>query len=212
MGKRIKASQLSELERLTLFVEVAESLGESTYANNPTGGRLNLHWNKESGFLNTHENKADIDHLRSFLADFRKFTLNDDPVHFYSICNILLRRLPEGELREFVDRSRSIVRGALNVPKFGIGFGKPKEDLAINPMAEIEGEDIKPERILDLWINTIFHTEPDKKKELDNLIASFGGIPEYTFVDTVNVITNQIGIVRGVIKEALEIDPPLFLS
>jgi hypothetical protein len=53
-------------------------------------------------------------------------------------------------------------------------------------------------------INTMFHSDPEKQRELDRLIEAFGGGAEFTFADTVNVITNHVGIVRGVIKDALE--------
>ena len=83
-------------------------------------------------------------------------------------------------------------------------------DFDVNPFAEIKGDAVTPERILDLWINTIFHTEPEKKRDLEALVAFAGQLPEFTFVDTINAITNQIGRVRGVIEEAKVEFPQLF--
>ena len=103
MANRKKRAQLSELERLNLFVEVAESLGKSSYVTKPSGAQLKMRWQPDTAFVIKFDRESDQDHLRSFLTDFRKFILKDDPVFFFGICNILFRRLPKGDLREIVE-------------------------------------------------------------------------------------------------------------
>src|SRR5258708_25610014 len=103
MNKRKNKENLTELQRLNMFVERAEELGSRTYFHGSTGGRLTMGFKEGSDFMNILEKDADEDQLRSFVMSFRLFMLEDDPIFLNGIYNILLRRLPEGELRGLVD-------------------------------------------------------------------------------------------------------------
>jgi hypothetical protein len=157
--------------------------------------------------------EGDLEHLRSFILAFRHFVENNGPVNFFSICNILQKRLPAGELFDLFRKSRARVSEVLRSGKMQIAIGRPgtRSALEADPLAEVESDTVTPAKLLDLWINAIyFHKDQNKKRELEDLIASFGALPEFTFIDTVNAMTNQIGIVRGIIEDAFVEYPALF--
>jgi len=209
----VAGAELGELERLRLFVELAEELGSRKYVLSGGSYKLSMTFNQSTGLVNSFEQPDDEDTFRSFLLSLRRFISDGEPVFLSTIHNLLLRRLPEGEHHDLTKRSREIHRTVLKTGKMQLAVLSKEEaaEFDKNPAAVLKGTPVTPEYIVKLWINAVyFHNDQQKRKELEELKRWAGGLPEFTFIDTVNVITNQIGITRGIIKEVLVLHPTLF--
>ena len=101
---------------------------------------------------------GDEDHVRSLMLDFRKLWSNDDDAHFYSICNIMQRRLTDPELIDSQKANRESWNRMLSGKTTGhVNFVR-------------DGRTVAGNGVLDVWINgVLFHNDPDDQAFFDCL-------------------------------------------
>ncbi len=125
--------------------------------------------------------------LRSCLVTLRQFLMDKEPVFILRIYNIAQLHLASDELRKHLQDSRRLLskfqkQGPLRV--------------------EINGKELTPERITDLWINGYyFHNDADFRT-IENLASSGpgGALARHLFLDYITEAAKQIFYVGNVLR------------
>lgn len=145
------------LERFRVFREAVDELWSRRIV---ATGALNAHFGMSVNESGTTVTVADPDEedLRSFLIDFRLFTLKKEPVYFRRVLNLCARVIVDDAWRTRIAEARAAWDNAEN-------RGLVKLD--------VDGVVYTPGRLLGLWINgRYFHrTAPEKRAELERVEA-----------------------------------------
>jgi len=184
--------QLSENEwdKLDLFLRRFEQLERTRFYSNPKLKNIQYKIKGEKvdkGFQTRFEIKVpDEETIKSFLLSFRVFYMEGEHTNFYSICNLLYKKILDKKVRNDLVTIRSNYTKALNTSFIGINF---------------LGKSYSPKDIVDLWFNAeYFHTDIEKVKELDKIVISPGkSLFFYLLIDAVITLTNQISILKEII-------------
>lgn len=183
--------QLSENEwdNLDLFLRRFEQLERTRFYSNPKLKNIQYKIKGEKvdkGFQTRFEIKVpDEETIKSFLLSFRVFYMEGEHTNFYSICNLLYKKILDKKVRNDLVTIRSNYTKALNTSFIGINF---------------LGKSYSPKDIVDLWFNAeYFHTDIEKVKELDKIVISPGkSLFFYLLIDAVITLTNQISILKEI--------------
>lgn len=158
--------QLNENEwnKLDLFLRRFEQLERTRFYSNPKLKNIQYKIKGEKvdkGFQTRFEIKVpDEETIKSFLLSFRVFYMEGEHTNFYSICNLLYKKILDKKVRNDMVTIRSNYSKALNTSFIGINF---------------LGKSYSPKDIVDLWFNAeYFHTDIEKVKELDKIVISPG--------------------------------------
>ena len=191
--------QLSENEwnKLELFLRRFEQLERTRFYSNPKLKNIQYKIKGEKvdkGFQTRFEIKVpDEETIKSFLLSFRVFYMEGEHTNFYSIYNLLYKKILDKKVRNDLATIRSNYTKALNTSFTSINF---------------LGKSYLPKDIVDLWFNAeYFHTDIEKVKELDKIVISPGkSLFFYLLIDTVITLTNQISILKEIIVWATSND------
>jgi hypothetical protein len=184
--------QLSENEwnKLDLFLRRFEQLERTRFYSNPKLKNIQYKIKGEKvdkGFQTRFEIKVpDEETIKSFLLSFRVFYMEGEHINFYSICNLLYKKILDKKVRNDMVTIRSNYTKALNTSFIGINF---------------LGKSYSPKDIVDLWFNAeYFHTDIEKVKELDKIVISPGkSLFFFLLIDAVITLTNQISMLKEII-------------
>jgi hypothetical protein len=157
MPSRKRRIELSPEKRIEIFLECIEDLKKRPFITNGLHDlRLQIILDNETGKLKSTMKEPDIEHLRSFLTDFRKFILNGEPANIYRIFKTCMKHLRKDRF-ELIENLKEMKCNWKN--QYENGFMRIEED----------GIELTPEHVLDLWINgLIFHSDnPEKRQTLD---------------------------------------------
>ena len=184
--------QLSENEwnKLELFLRRFEQLERTRFYSNPKLKNIQYKIKGEKvdkGFQTRFERKVpDEETIKSFLLSFRVFYMEGEHTNFYSICNLLYKKILDKKVRNDLVTIRSNYTKALNNSFIDINF---------------LGKSYSPKDIVDLWFNAeYFHTDIEKVKELDKIVISPGkSLFFYLLIDAVIILTNQISMLKEII-------------
>lgn len=135
--------------------------------------------------MNYHQ--PDEENLRSYLLDFRKFTMEGEPVFMNWVFGVAYRHITGEHLVQHLTQARrqwkeSMIRG----------------DIAFL----VNGQTLQPERVLDLWINGYyFHEDREKARKL----AAFSNVPlsRWLFINVLVRATQLLLYSAHLIKIAL---------
>lgn len=191
--------QLSENEwdKLNLFLRRFEQLERTRFCSNPKPKNIQYKIKGEKvdkGFQTRFEIKVpDEETIKSFLLSFRVFYMEGEHTNFYSIYNLLYKKILDKKVRNDLATIRSNYTKALNTSFISINF---------------LGKSYLPKDIVDLWFNAeYFHTDIEKVKELDKIVISPGkSLFFYLLIDAVITLTNQISILKEIIVRATSDD------
>ena len=191
--------QLSENEwdKLNLFLRRFEQLERTRFYSDPKLKNIQYKIKGEKvdkGFQTRFEIKVpDEETIKSFLLSFRVFYMEGEHTNFYSIYNLLYKKILDKKVRNDLATIRSNYTKALNTSFTSINF---------------LGKSYLPKDIVDLWFNAeYFHTDIEKVKELDKIVISPGkSLFFYLLIDTVITLTNQISILKEIIVWATSND------
>lgn len=184
--------QLSENEwnKLELFLRRFEQLERTRFYSNPKLKNIQYKIKGEKvdkGFQTRFEIKVpDEETIKSFLLSFRVFYMEGEHTNFYSICNLLYKKIFDKKVRNDLVKIRSNYIKALNYSFIDTNF---------------LGKSYSPKDIVDLWFNAeYFHTDIEKVKELDKIVISPGkSLFFYLLIDAVITLTNQISMLKDII-------------
>ena len=184
--------QLSENEwdKLNLFLRRFEQLERTRFYSNPKLKNIQYKIKGEKvdkGFQTRFEIKVpDEETIKSFLLSFRVFYMEGEHTNFYSISNLLYKKIFDKKVRNDLVTIRSNYTKALNTSFIGINF---------------LGKSYSPKDIVDLWFNAeYFHTDIEKVKDLDKIVISPGkSLFFYLLIDAVITLTNQISMLKEII-------------
>ena len=184
--------QLSENEwdKLDLFLRRFEQLERTRFYSNPKLKNIQYKIKGEKvdkGFQTRFEIKVpDEETIKSFLLSFRVFYMEGEHTNFYSICNLLYKKILDKKVRNDLVTIRSNYTKALNTSFIRINF---------------LGKSYSSKDIVDLWLNAeYFHTDIEKVKELDKIVISPGkSLFFYLLIDAVTTLTNQISMLKEII-------------
>jgi len=99
--------------------------------------------------------ESDLELLRSFLTDFRKFISNDEPANIDRVLNTCIERADKKNIKLIEELKELKCNWGYQYREGVIHIETPRLDLT-------------PECVLDLWINGLFfHSNPEKKNQLD---------------------------------------------
>jgi hypothetical protein len=165
------------VKKISLFHKRIERLkGNIDFFQNVT---LNLDFEKdlESRVV---LNGPDAKTIKATLVDFRPFTLNDEPVSFNHICNLVEKSTDEPELKNKVREARNI---------WGKILQRKQKSPAIGGMKmQIDNIELLSEVNFEIWMNTdYFHIGDDKERNLLERMQQtpFGQLSHFAFIDLV---------------------------
>jgi hypothetical protein len=132
----------------------------------------------------------DEDHLASFLQTLRQFTLNDEPVHFYSIHNVIYRNCARPELRDWLVYARSHWKQSLATSPLGIG---------------IDGHCPTVEEIMTLFLyGGMVHSDHDKAGELRAMHPPIRGILKMMLISGLGGLCHALNVTEKVLWHWLD--------
>lgn len=149
---------IQEAERIRLYRERIQDMLDCGLIN--TGvGRVTVDF---TGKAERVLEGVDEDYLRSFLMILRQFTLNDDPVHFYSIYNLVYRKCERPDLHPWLALSRRIWN----------------ESMKSNPLGlQMHGQPVSLEGILQLLLyGGMVHSDEEKAAKLRSMEPELKGL------------------------------------
>lgn len=99
-----------DLTRLRLFQERVKELRQCVEGVDQVRLSVNLQVGKPVATDEQLFSGLNINVFRSLMATIRQFTLDQDQVHFQSICKIIKRKCGRPELEQWVDCAKKLVR------------------------------------------------------------------------------------------------------
>lgn len=141
-----------ELKSIKLFKRRAIELANNSLIRNGYRLSVDLQLSNVDGHSFDIESLPPKENFKALLMDFRHFWSNDEPCNFLRILNIVSYYIPE---------ARNITKELKNMWKDAL-FG--------SLIIMVDGNQLTPNALLDLWINAEhFHNDSSKKEELDAL-------------------------------------------
>lgn len=144
-----------ELASIRLFLKKAREL-HSTHITSSGESGISLNVASELGKpVQFQVVLPSEEYLRSFYMAFRFFYLEWEKSNFLRISNIIKRRTDSQLARQYIDRLRDMWSGALAAKQMQI---------------QVNGKEITPSILIDLWFNAhYFHSDDKKEGALSNL-------------------------------------------
>ncbi len=176
------APTADELERIRLFRERVEDLrAKGLVKAGKTKVTVHL-----AGTVPSVIEGFDDDHLVSFLQTLRQFTLNDEPVHFYSIYNVAYRTCNRPELRDWLVYVRSLWKQTLATSPLGIG---------------INGHCPTVAEILDLFLyGGMVHSDREKAERIRNMAPQIQGILKMMLVSGLGGLCHSLVVMDNIVS------------
>jgi len=129
------------------------------------------------------------DLLRSYLMSFRKFVSQGEPLYVGTIHNLCQKHFTSDELKGHIRNCQQ-------------GWKRALEHNGVRLV--LEGKEISPEYLADLWINGhYFHEDIRKAQELKRYLPAPFIFARHEFIAFVLEATRVIGATRYAIKMAL---------
>lgn len=186
---RHQPSGLTTRQRFELFVQRVDELSRMRIIQS---NGLTIEWqasfgiNQPAVFRSIEPDERD---LRDYLLLFRKFISPDEPVFVRSIHGLCHKHFTTDEMkRHIMDCQEGWKR---RVQKSGIRL-------------KIDGKDLTPEHIADLWINGhYFHDDVDKAAELSRILTPSLLLVRQEFLNFIAEATRVIGATGFTVKMAL---------
>jgi hypothetical protein len=175
------------VDDLRFFVSQAQQmLNRPLLTSNGLQGGFSLSFNHTTGLRFTAP-EPDEEQFRSFMLDFRPFTMNSERIHLGRTMNLLEQYLSDTELRDAVRE----VRSQWKLAQRGM------VGLVINE------RNYSADAVLSLFVNGYYFHHDSEKREL---VESFGEIGKWlarrTFIDMVIDGVRVIAAIRNIILEA----------
>jgi hypothetical protein len=165
------------IKKLNLFHKRIGRLKENTdFFQSVT---LNLNFEQGSGSRVALKG-PDAKTIKATLVDFRPFTLNDEPVSFNHICNLVEKSVDELELKNKVREARDVWGKLLQRKQGSPSIGGMK--------MQIDSTELLSEENFEIWMNTdYFHIGDDKERNLLERMEQtpFGQLSHFAFIDLV---------------------------
>ena len=136
--------------------------------------------------------------LKGLYVEFRLLYATGEPSNFRNIANIVARRSGNEMVKKFI---KHLVRQA-------------RSSLVEDGFFQIDGRPMSGEKIIDLWFNAkIFHSDEQKRKELDRLITllSNDGIKGLFFMavyDAGLAVKNLYNIIKDIQPSNMSVPVP----
>lgn len=165
------------VKKLNLFNKRIERLKENRdFFQNVT---LNLNFEQGSGSRVALKG-PDAKTIKATLVDFRPFTLNDEPVSFNHICNLIEQEDAEVNIKEKTREARDVWNKLLQRKNGSPAIGGMK--------MQIDSTELLSEDNFDIWMNSdYFHMGSDKERDLLERMGQtpFGQLSHFAFIDLV---------------------------
>jgi hypothetical protein len=182
---------LSTDERFKLYVKRVNLLLERRFVHEGMKYEYSLKWDSTSQAMKFQAKEPDIEDLRSFLLDFRRFIAPKEPVFISKVMNDILRFLSDDHLKEEVKKAQDEWKRIFH--KMG--------DMSII----VDGKNLSPEYVLDLWINGFyFHDDIEKAEELERLMKDQFPFVRTQFISSLPALTNIIVYISNVVTHGLK--------
>lgn len=141
-----------EYSRLKDFNIYADDLKQTAFLNQQIKFQFKMDKKTGTSFSSNVPKEADIYH---FLMKLRPFILKNELTNFYSICNLISKKMKNNELNSIIKEQRDYFNGEYSQSLFTL---KIKESI------------INSEKTLNEWLNAhIYHKDKDKMKKIDDL-------------------------------------------
>lgn len=146
--------------------------------------RVNLKYSKENGSMAEYVG-PDKKTVKAFLVDFRPFVLNDEPVNFDHISNIIIKSISSGSIKEETLKTKKVWNEILDRKE-----NSPTRGMSL----QIDGKTLLSNKNLDLWLNANFFHTDEKKQELLTYINNnpLGQISYFLFISLVQDLTQLL--------------------
>ncbi len=146
--------------------------------------RVNINYEKDRGTYTSFKG-PDTKTVKAFLLDFRPFVLNDEPINFDHISNLVYKTSPDNKVKE-------------NTAKAKDGWNKLLERKKSSPVGglrlQIDGKQLLSQENLDMWLNADYFHLDENKRDLMTRISSnpMGQISYFVFVDLLQRLSQML--------------------
>lgn len=146
--------EADDWNRLEEFVEYADALLSTTYAQNGMQSSFKISWDRETGMTFSTQ-LPPWDDVIVFLHKYRPIGLQSESTYFYKVCNILSKELEHPYFRNMIQQQRDIFSGKTLQTRYKIKIN----DIVLNS-----------EKALYDWLNAYeYHRNKEKQALIDSL-------------------------------------------
>jgi len=172
------------VEKLRLFSRRVERLrGNDDFFKNVV---LKLDFKENRGAKTALEG-PDPKTIKAALSDFRPFTLNDEPINFNHICNLIEKEVNDEDIKRKARETRDAWNKILQ---------RKDSDSAVGGLQmRLDGKVMLSEENLNIWMNTdYFHVGDANERELLKRMEQtpFGQLSHFAFIDLVQRLSGVL--------------------
>lgn len=189
MARHRSPTRLTPRQHLKLFVTRVEELGRSTLIRrNGLTSSWSFSYNKDQP-ITCRSIEPDRDLFASYLLDFRKFISEGEPIFIGYIFGLCHEHLTNDEFKGAIRHCQQGWRNAV-------------EENGVTLI--VDGKQITPEHLADLWINgQYFHNDPAKLSELKRYVNKSFLFARHEFIAFIVTATAVIGRAGTIVRIAL---------
>lgn len=141
-------------------------------------------------FLNREE--PDEEQIIFLLNKYRFFYLQKEPTNFYKICNVLYKNTKDKKQKESIRSIRKTYKKVLKEGTISVFSDKIKLEQP-------------PKDNIDLWFNAFyFHSDKEKKKQLEQLQKKYGNIQKFNLITEICSLVILIKQLDEIVREIIE--------
>jgi hypothetical protein len=193
MSKRKPAAKIDDRTKIDLFIATVNELTERRFFPDGLNAfNFTIRVDSETQEILTTIQEGDQEDFRAFLTTFRKFLLEGEPSHIYSILKICRRYVKpeETDFVEFLDASKKIWQEIYEHGMIKMKRGKLE---------------LSPKYVINLWLSTIFHGDDlEKRKQLQELLEDRVPAVKIQLLWSLPTITNFILRFNDALRISLE--------
>ncbi len=169
--------KIEAIKKIKLFNQRIERLKENKdFFQNVT---LNLNFEKDLGSKVALKG-PDAKTIKAMLVDFRPFTLNDEPINFNHVCNLIEKEVDDEEIKKNTREARDVWSKLLQQKSGSPAIGGMK--------MQIDSTELLSQDNFEIWMNSdYFHIGSDKERALLERMGQtpFGQLAHFAFIDLI---------------------------
>lgn len=140
------------------------------------GLKLNFDFSGDLSFAQRDASSEQEEIIKSFITAFRHFYLDNEPTHFPSFHNRIVRGTQDARVVELLGSLRKRYKHVLDTSG-GLAY-------------YYRGQLVTPKKMIDLWFNAhYFHSDTAKRKDLNQWLTRSGGLFQFLFLDALKELS-----------------------
>jgi len=198
----------SNMDRLRLFVRKTEELSKRRmFSQGLPRVHARIKFNPKTG-ITAETEFPDEEDFRSALMDLRVFYMQNEPIHFYRVCDILNQILCDAKLVERLKPVKDKLTGRLKRVRDQYGDSLGKYPMGVDFKRKGKDEGLTGKQLIDLYFyGKYFHVKNEKKRrELEEWESSTAqAIHKGVLITAMNNIALSIFQLQDIVSEVLKL-------